>query len=156
MHISKGLAVAASGVCLAAAATIPAVAGASHQHRAPSVHTKQFPSTLKPNKGIKTGTKMVLKGHGALKNTQYTCVYTVLKGKNYWAASSTISGVMSNSKGKVKCVKTFAPYTGTITNKSGSHKCPLTKKDKKHHFRCAMDISTASKTSATNQYFKTK
>ncbi|MDT5001635.1 MAG: hypothetical protein QOK12_3740 [Mycobacterium sp.] len=153
MRINKTLAVAAAGLSLAAAAAVPAVAGATH-HAAPSAKTKIFPSTLTPHSGIKSGTKMVLKGHGAKKNTNYSCVFTVLKGSNYFVGP--ITPAKSNARGKIKCTRTFQPYTAVSLSGGGSHKCPLSHKDKKHHYRCALDLSTTDKSSATNQYFTTK
>jgi hypothetical protein len=153
MRISKTLAVTTAGLAIAAAATLPATAGTA-SHKAPSVTTKVFPSTLTPNSGIKSGTQMVMKGHGAKKNTDYSCVFTVLKGKNYWVGP--ITPVHSNSKGKVKCTRTFQPYDAVSLTGGGTRHCPLSKSLRRHHYHCALDISTQDKTSAANEYFTTK
>jgi hypothetical protein len=157
MRISKTLAVTAAGMSIAAAVSLPAVAGASH-HTTPNVKTKVFPSTLSPKTGIKTGTTMVMKGHGAKKDTGYTCVQGVQKGAKYWVNFGNVMPVQSSHKGKVKCTTTFAAYTATQApgGPKGSHRCPLSKSDKHHGYSCSMSIATADRTSAANQLFKTK
>jgi hypothetical protein len=155
MRIHKVLAVGAASLSLAGAAALPAIAGASnHQRPAAASKTHVFPSTLTPHT-VHPGTAMTMKGHGAKKSTQYSCVFTVLKGSKYWVGP--ITAVNSNKHGKVTCHRTFEPYTAkSITGSSSTHKCPLTKKDKKHHYRCALSISTLDKSSAANQYFTAK
>jgi hypothetical protein len=149
MRISKFMAVAASGCVLAAAATLPATAGTAH-HAVGAVKTKQFPSTLSTH-SPKPGQVMVLKGHGAKKRAQYSCVLIVIKGKNY--TIGPLKNVNSTKKGRVTCKVKYKPYKAVSLTGGKSHHCPLTKKDKRAHFRCAVAVSTADMTSATIQYF---
>jgi hypothetical protein len=151
MRINKFLAVGIAGLSLAGAATLPAVAGASHPAAASKTHV--FPTTLTPHT-VHPGTAMTMKGHGARKSTTYNCVFTVLKGSKFWVGP--ITQVKSSKKGKVTCHRTFEPYTATSLSGAAPHKCPLTKKDKKHHYRCALSIATSDKASAGNEYFTAK
>jgi hypothetical protein len=155
MRISKLLAVTTAGCAVAAAVALPAAAGAlgASHHPAVASKTKQFPSTLTP-KVVRPGQTLTLKGHGAKKNTSYSCVFVVIKGSNYTIGS--IKNVKSTKKGKITCKRKFEPYTATSLSGGKSHHCPLTKKDKKAHWRCALAVSTLDKSSATIAYFTAK
>lgn len=150
MRISKLMAVGAAGCALAAAVTLPAMAGPANHSVA---STKQFPSTLTPH-SVKPGQTLTLKGHGAKKNTNYSCVLVVIKGSNY--TIGPIKNVKSTKKGKVTCKVTYHPYTAMSLTGGKSHHCPLSKADKKAHWRCGVAVSTTDKSSATIQYFTTK
>ena len=152
MRISKLMAVGAAGCALAAAVTLPAVAGPAH-HPAAKAQTKTFPSTLTPHT-VKPGQTLTLKGHGAKKSTSYSCVLVVIKGSNY--TIGPIKNVKSTKKGKVTCKMTYHPYkTISLTGGAGKQ-CPLTKAEKKGHWRCGVAVSTTDKSSATIQYFTAK
>lgn len=153
MRISKFMAVVVSTGALAAAATLPAVAGTAH-HPAVAAKTKTFPSTLTPHT-VKPGQTLTLRGHGAKKHTSYTCVLVVIKGSNYTINTHTKT-VTSSKSGKVSCKMTYRPYhTISLTGGPG-RQCPLTKAEKKSHWRCGLAVSTLNKSSATIQYFTTK
>jgi hypothetical protein len=152
MRISKVLAVATAGFALAAAATIPATAGTTHNAAA---KTKQFKSSIKPTT-VKEGQTMTLKGHGAKKNTSYTCVVVVIKGSNYGLDSNSLTSVTSSSSGKVTCKQKFEAFSATPINGGKARHCPLKKADKKAKFRCAIAVSTIDKKSATISYFTAK
>jgi hypothetical protein len=152
MRISKLMAVAAAGCALVTAVTLPAVAGPAH-HPAAKAQTKTFPSTLTPHT-VKPGQTLTLKGHGAKKSTSYSCVLVVIKGANY--TIGPIKNIKSTKKGKVTCKVTYHPYTATSLTGGKSHHCPLSKADKKAHWRCGVAVSTLDKSSATIQYFTAK
>jgi len=149
MHVKRLLAVAATGCALVTGVTLPATAGTSHP-QAPATH--QFKSTIKPSKNVRSGTVLHVKGHGAKKNTQYDCLFVILHKSDYAADIGTITNVKSNKHGKVSCTKTFEPYSAADQNGKLRH-CPLTKKDAKARFRCAVVIATTTKSSATVAYF---
>lgn len=151
MRISKFMAVAASGCALAAAVTLPAMAGTAH-HSVRATH--QFPSTLTP-KTVHPGQTLTLKGHGAKKSTKYDCVLGVYKGAKYAVGPITVA--KSTKKGKLTCKVTYHPYTGSgALDGQSNHKCPVTKKDKKAGWRCGLAASTLDKSSATIGYFTGK
>jgi hypothetical protein len=158
MRISKLMAVAVSGCALAAAAAVPAVAGAGHAapaaHPAVASKTKTFPSTLTPHT-VKSGQTLTLRGHGAKKSTKYTCVLVVIKGSAYTINTSTKT-VKSTAAGKVTCKMTYKPYKTVSLTGGAPRQCPLTKAEKKGHWRCGLAVSTLNKSSATIQYFTTK
>lgn len=149
MRISKTLAVAASACAIATAAAIPATAGVAHHPASKGT----FKSTISPNP-VHSGQTLTLKGSGALKNTSYTCVIVVIKGKNYGLAPGSLTPVKSNSKGKVTCKHTFTSFSASVGGKT--RHCPLTKADKKAGFQCGMAVSTADQKSNTISYFTAK
>jgi len=152
MRISKLMAVAATGCALAAAAAIPATAGAAHPAATSRTHT--FPSTLTP-KTVKPGQTLTLKGHGAKKSTAYSCVLVVIKGAQY-DIDLHIKTVHSTKTGTVTCKMKYEPYTATSLTGGKSHHCPLSAADKKAHWKCGLAVSTTDKSSATIQYFTAK
>jgi hypothetical protein len=150
MRVRKVLTIAAAGCALAASAMLPASAGtvgAAH----PATHV--FHSTLNTH-SPKPGTKLVLKGSGALKNTNYDCVLVVIKGAKYTVGP--ITNVKSTKTGHITCRVTYRPYTAQSLTGGASEKCPLTAKAKKAHYRCALAVSNLSKTSSAIQYFSPK
>jgi hypothetical protein len=148
MRISKTLAVSAAGLSMAAAAALPAAAGVSHHPASKG----SFKSSISPNP-VHSGQTLTLKGKGAKKNTAYTCVIVVIKGQSYGLAPG-LTIVHSNKKGKVTCKKTFTSFSASVNGKT--RHCPLTKADKKAHFKCGMAVSTADKKSNTISYFTAK
>jgi hypothetical protein len=99
---------------------------------------------------------MVLTGTGAKKRTTYDCVLIVVKGATYTVDSASIKPVVSSKKGKVVCKEKYEPYTAISLTGGASHKCPLSKKDKKAHYKCGFAVSTTDKTSNGIQYFTPK
>jgi hypothetical protein len=159
MRISKVLAVAAAGCALAGGAMLPAAAGASHSatKAKPAVASGHVFHTTLSTHAPRKGQVMTLTGTGAKKKTPYTCVLTVLKGSAYWVDTSSLKPAKSSKKGKVVCKETYEPYTAvSITGGTTSHKCPLSKKDKKAHYKCGFAVSTTDKTSNGIQYFSPK
>jgi hypothetical protein len=149
MRIRKTLAVAASGCALMAAGILPATASTPHVARQshPVVASKLFHSTLNHHSGVKNGTKLVLRGTGAKKNTLYFCVLVALKGSSYVTDGNSIHSVTSSGKGVVTCKETFAKYTETVKGKKFT--CPKAPKG----YKCGFAASTSDKSSNTIQYF---
>jgi hypothetical protein len=154
MRISKFMAVAVGGCALAAAVTLPATAGTAH-HSVGATKTKQFPSTLTP-KSVKPGQTITLKGHGAKKKTNYSCLFIVIKGANYGADYNSLKGVKSGKTGKVSCKLKFEAFKATPVDGGKARHCPLKKADKKAGFKCAVAISTTDMTSASRDFFTAK
>lgn len=110
--------------------------------------TKVSSGTAKPGQTIKAS------GKGALKNTKYYCVIAVYSYRSGKAISgpdqSTLKTVRSDSKGKIKCSVKYQPFKAKAGGKTRS--CPLSKADKKEHFRCGVafaDKATAGAKSAS-------
>jgi hypothetical protein len=154
MRISKLMAVGAAGCALAAAVTLPATAGTAAHHPAVASKTKQFPSTLTP-KSVKPGQTLTLKGHGALKSTTYNCLLIVIKGANYYPDTASIVFPKSTKSGKITCHIKYKPFSGKPLSGPVRH-CPLTKKDKKAGFKCAVAVSTTNMKSASRDFFTAK
>jgi hypothetical protein len=155
MRIPKVLAVAATGCALVAAVAVPASAHAGHAAR-PAVASKSkvFKTTLSPKSGIKTGTKLTLKGTGAQKNARFSCVLIVIKGTKYALDGGSLSGATSTKKGVVTCHATFKPFSGTVGGKKVS--CPTTKANKKAGYKCAFAVSNSAQTDSGISYFTAK
>jgi hypothetical protein len=152
MRIPKVLAVAVTGFAIVGAAAVPAVAHTSHP--AAASKSKVFHTTISPKSGVKTGTKLTLKGTGAAKKSQFTCVLIAIKGTKYAIDSSSLKVTHSNKKGALTCTETFAPFHGTVGGKKVS--CPLTKANKKAGFKCALAVSNTAMTDSGISYFTTK
>jgi hypothetical protein len=151
MRISRGLAVAVTGASLAAAVTLPAVAGTTHH---PAGKTGTFHSTLSQTKHVKNGTKLTLKAKGAEKKVTYTCVFAIVKGKNANSPNlGNIAHATANKKGKFSCSLTFHPFTGTINGKTAH--CPPSKADKKAGIKCGFAAADPANSQGSNtiQYF---
>jgi hypothetical protein len=155
MRIPKVLAVAATGCALAAAVAVPAAAHPSHAgHAAVASNAKVFKTTLSPKSGIKTGTKLTLKGKGAQKNAQFTCVLIVIKGTKYAINSNSLKVTHSTKKGALTCTEVFKPFSGTVGGKKVS--CPTTKANKKAGYKCALAVSNTAQTDSGISYFTAK
>jgi hypothetical protein len=147
MHISKYLAVAASGCALAAAVALPAIAGAAHPAHPSGTHGT-FHSTLTPKVAHK-GTRMTLKASGAEKKTSYLCLFALVKGTQHGQELNNTASVTSSKKGTFHCTLTFKPFTAIVAGKT--RHCPLTKADKKAGVKCgfaAADPLNATKSNA--------
>ncbi|HTR71197.1 MAG TPA: hypothetical protein VMH41_13345 [Mycobacteriales bacterium] len=135
---------AVSGLSLAAAATVPASAGSNGT----------FHSTLTPKTAHK-GTKLTIKGTHARKKATFDCLFVVIKGKTHYGPDlGSLKKVKSTKKGKVSCTLTFKPFEETVSGKA--RHCPLSKADKKAHYKCAIAMSTSDQKSNTIQYFTAK
>jgi hypothetical protein len=169
MRTTKSLAIAISGCALAVVAAIPvnadaAVHSASHgqalaaktsscqtisKHNA-KADKKAFRTTLKQCSGVKSGTTLVATGTHTLKNTKFYCVLSVLKltkGGSIAAADAvSVVSPTSNSKGKVVCKIKYHPFTGLAG--TTPHTCPLSKKDAKAHWFCAVALADQASTGA--------
>lgn len=138
MGTKKTLAVAASAFALAATAAIPATAGTAH-HPATSKHGT-FKGKITPSKGIKNGTKVTFKAKkGALKNTNYLCLFAITKGTNHGQDLTNTANVKSTSKGAVKCSLTFKSFKTTVGSATVS--CPPTKKQAKAGYICGFAVA---------------
>jgi hypothetical protein len=149
MRIIKVMAVAVSGVALAGAAALPAVAGAELggvHATANAASVKQFKVTLNHNKHVARGTKLVATGTGAQKNTKYYCVFAVIKltknGSQAAGDAASVKEPVSSKSGRVVCKLTYEPFTGEAG--STPHKCPLSKADAKHHWFCSVALADAA------------
>jgi len=132
MRIRKTLAVAASGCALVAAGVLPATASTPHVARParPALTHGTLHSTISTTHA-KTGTKITLKVSGAKHNTNYLCLFALVKGasKNYPNLASAVTKKAS-AKGKFSCTLTFKPF------KEGKYACPLNKAAKKAKLAC--------------------
>jgi hypothetical protein len=143
--------------CASLLAIAPAASGVTH---APQKQ-KQFKSSVSPAKGVKSGTKLTVRGTGAEKNTAYYCVLLIAQkpakaGAQVVNTNSVVTS-MSNASGKVTCHETFKPFSGKY--KGRTYHCPTTSADRKHHFSCAAgfaDVPTQGKSSASEAFFKAK
>jgi hypothetical protein len=159
MRLTRTATVVATGCALAVAATMPATA-LTHHHSAPARPAiKLFKSTIKPDKNVKTGHTLKMTGKGADPNTDYNCLLLVThgtkKGATYGADLNSIKTVKSNGAGKVVCKQLFSAYKVTDTKGATRH-CPLSKKDAKAGFDCAMGLSTSDNSSGSIKTFKAK
>jgi hypothetical protein len=154
MRFSKALAVSVTGCALAAATALPATAGAAHAAH-PAGKNGTFPSSLSASVAH-PGTTLTLQAHGAKKQTNYFCFFTIVKGKKHGRDLSNTQTVTSSKKGKFHCSLTFRAFHGTIGGKT--YHCPRTHKDTKAGIKCgfaAVDPATSQR-STTIQYFTAK
>jgi hypothetical protein len=132
MRIHKALAVGVSGCAIAAAAVVPATAGAAHASHPALTHGTLHSSISSTT--AHTGTKLTLKASGAKKKTSYLCLFALVKGTQHGQDLNNTSNAKSTKKGKFHCTLTFKPFTATVAGKL--RHCPLTKADKKAHVVC--------------------
>jgi hypothetical protein len=148
MRITKLMAVAASGCALAAAVTLPAIAGTSHQSRPAGTHGT-FHSTLTPKVAHK-GTRMTLKASGAEKKTNYLCLFAIVKGTAHGQELSNVASVTSTKHGTFHCSLTFKPFKAVVAGKT--RHCPLTKADRKAHVVCGFAAADPLHSTKSNAF----
>ena len=116
-----------------------------------------FTSTLTPHTGITTGTRMVLRGHGAMSRELYSCKFEIIKGSSVWVSTSLSSLATADGSGNITCVRTFRPYYARSLSGSGRlHRCPLTSADRLAGYRCALTLAAPFNVSLSKAYFTTR
>jgi len=153
MRIYKVLAVGASGCAIAAAAIVPATAGAAHaSHPArPALSHGTLHSSISTTTAH-TGTKLTLKASGAKKKTSYLCLFALVHGSNQNGPNlANHVSVKSSKKGKFHCTLTFKPFTANVGGKL--RHCPLTKADKKAHIVCGFAAADPQDSQGSNAFW---
>jgi hypothetical protein len=131
------VAVAVANLCVIAAATPAALAH-------PAAHGAKFKTTASPNKHVKPGTTITVKGKGAKKSTSFFCAQLIIvpKHQSRRVVGSAVTTVMSSPRGRIKCKQRFEPFSGPFAGKT--HHCPTTKADRKAGWSCAIGLADAA------------